>query len=412
MRTDQDEQTGASEGPEDEQIELAESPLQANEALTGASLPELDASLDASAGAPEPYEAGPGEQIDTSGEQIDAFEEQTGAPGEQTGAPLARVERADLAPLDPQLAREAARRAVKPLADATRKAYARYWNEWTLWCTRFGKEPFPAREEDLAVYLLFLSKEGLAPSSIEQVYIAIRSAHRRLKEPLPTLEGVNSLIASLRREQAAQGIAAEVRKDPLLREDLRAMLAKIPKGPAGVRDKAILLLGFGAALRRSELAALDVGDVSVAPDWVLRVRIGKSKTDQEGRGVSLAILPADNPAECAGRAVAAWLKGAGLTEGPLFRPLYRVPATKQVLVKPSRMSPGRIAKIVKAYAKAAGLDESRLSGHSLRAGFATQASNDGLPLHRIMEVTRHESERVARGYIRNADPAKRAVKLF
>ena len=137
------------------------------------------------------------------------------------------------------------------------------------------------------------------------------------------------------------------------------MVATAPDKLAGLRDRALLLIGFGGALRRSELVALDVDDIAEAETGLL-VTIRGSKTDQERQGVTIAVARGD--IACPARALRDWLDAAGIKAGALFRPI-----DKGGTVPASRLTDRSVANIVKAYAERAGFDASMFSGHSLRA---------------------------------------------
>src|ERR1700747_993241 len=144
------------------------------------------------------------------------------------------------------------------------------------------------------------------------------------------------------------------------------MVATAPAKLAGLRDRALLLIGFGGALRRSELVALDVADLEETETGLL-VTIRGSKTDQDRGGVTIAIARGD--VACPVKALRAWLNAADIEAGPIFRPI-----DKGGTVRDSRLTDRSVANIVKAYAKRAGFDASMFSGHSLRAGFPTSAA--------------------------------------
>jgi integrase len=169
------------------------------------------------------------------------------------------------------------------------------------------------------------------------------------------------------------------------------------------------LLGFGAALRRSELVGLAIGDVEPVPNRGLRVLVRRSKTDQQGRGQEVAVWAnRDDPAFCPLAGLHAWLRHrragsdmAGTTadaERPLFCGL-----TKAGRLTGQGLSDKAVARLVKQAAADAGLDPDRYSGHSLRAGLATAAGDDGAGLADLMRQTRHRSTEVALGYLRPAD---------
>ena len=160
-----------------------------------------------------------------------------------------------------------------------------------------------------------------------------------------------------------------------------------------------MLIGFGAALRRSELAALDLGDVSISKQGLI-VRLRRSKTDQEGVGVEVAIHRGRDHRLCAVAAFEAWIEASKITEGPLFRP---VAGRGGGGVRPERLNDRTVALIVQRAVKRAGLDPTLFAAHSLRAGLATSAALAGADLASIMRQTRHKSVDVARGYVRVAD---------
>jgi integrase len=189
--------------------------------------------------------------------------------------------------------------------------------------------------------------------------------------------------------------AAKVRKAPAVAAKVRAMVTLAPVGLAGLRDRALVLLGFAGAFRRPELVALDVADIAETETGLL-VTIRRSKTDQEGEGVIIAVARGD--VVCPARALREWLDAAGIECGPIFRPI-----NKAGTVAVSRLTDRSVANIVKAYANRAGFDASLFSGHSLRSGFLTTAAANGASIFKMMDVSRHKSVDTLRGYVRDAE---------
>jgi len=165
-----------------------------------------------------------------------------------------------------------------------------------------------------------------------------------------------------------------------------------------MRDKALLLLGFAGAFRRSELAQLNVADLEFRPEG-LRVIIRRSKTDQDGAGQILAVVRGNKA--CPVAALEAWLAHAEITDGPVFRPVL-----KGGRVLPERLSSQSVALIVKRHAERVGYNPALFSGHSLRAGFLTSAAARGASLFKMMDVSRHRSADTLRIYIRDAEAFK------
>ena len=191
---------------------------------------------------------------------------------------------------------------------------------------------------------------------------------------------------------------AQKGKTPIYWEDMEKMVKSMDlKNITEVRDKAILLMGFMGAFRRSELVGLDVEDLSFFPQGMI-VSIRQSKTDQMGQGQQLGIPYLEDKHMCAVLAVKEWIFKAGLSTGPLFRRILKsgVPAT-------NRLSDKTVNLIVKKYARRIGLQEDLYGAHSLRHGFATYAALHGVEERIIMKQTRHRSVEMVRHYINEAN---------
>ncbi len=189
--------------------------------------------------------------------------------------------------------------------------------------------------------------------------------------------------------------------------DIQRMIDVAGTTLADLRDRARVLLGFGAALRRSELVALDVRDLVFEAEGVL-VRIRRSKTDAEGHGATVPVLAhPETPHYCPVRAVQAWLQAANITDGPVFRRFRRGESVAE-----TALTDQYVARIVKRLAAQAGLDPSAYSGHSLRSGFLTTAARLGEDAFKMAAQSRHQSLNTVRLYVREAEvfqqhPAKR-----
>jgi integrase len=243
----------------------------------------------------------------------------------------------------------------------------------------------------VAAYISACADHGdLKAGSIQRRVSAIAAFH--------TVAGFNSPAASPEVKLTLAGIrrtlgTAQQGKAPILTADVAAMLAHLPDRLIGVRDRALLLIGFAGAFRRSELVALDTGDIEFREDGV-KVTIRKSKTDQEGAGQVIGI--ARGSKLCPVRAIEEWTAAAGITGGAIFRHVDRHGRLLE------RMSPEAVALVVKRYAAVAGLDPAKYAGHSLRAGLVTQAAINGVQELAIMKQTRHKSSEMLRKYVRDA----------
>jgi integrase len=188
---------------------------------------------------------------------------------------------------------------------------------------------------------------------------------------------------------------AAVQKAPTLTDDIRAMVDATDAGTIGARDRALMLLGFAGAFRRSELVSLDAEDCAFGKDG-LTVTLRRSKTDQQGTGRKIGIPYGANPGTCPVRTIQAWLEQAGVSAGPLFRSINR-----HGKVQPGRLAGIDVARVVKKLVDRAGLDAAKYAGHSLRAGHATSAAIAGASERSIMNQTGHRSVQMVRRYIRD-----------
>ncbi|MFW2850375.1 tyrosine-type recombinase/integrase [Sphingomonas sp. TX0543] len=279
----------------------------------------------------------------------------------------------------------------------TLRAYASDWRQFQDWCWGRGLEPLPAAPEVVATYLASLARAGRADSTITRHVAAIVWQHRHEGLPPPTAHDTHQLIvdtlSGIRREQRARPTR---KKAAISAKDLAGMIDKSDGlSTRAVRDRAILALGLAAALRRSELVALQLADVELV-DAGVTVRIGHSKTDQEGEGTTIAV-PAGKVVRPAAH-LNAWLTVRGGAPGPLFT---RVGTRGEFTME--AMSDRSVARLVKRYARLQGLDPEVMAGHSLRAGFLTEAARTRASLAKMQEVSRHKSVTVLLGYVRSAE---------
>lgn len=295
---------------------------------------------------------------------------------------------AELLELEQNLA-DAHEFALSEKSDATRLAYSSDARHFGAWCHRHGLTPLPATVDTAAAYFASLAREGLKAATIDRRAAAVAYAHRlkRLESPT-TAEPVRRVLRGIKNRL---GVAVD-RKSPATAQAVAKMLRKIPDTLTGKRDRALILLGFAAALRRSELVALDVADLERASEGVL-VHIRRSKTDQAGEGHVVAVPRGGKLKPCA--ALEDWL-AAVPPAGPVFRRIRKGGALGE------RLTGQSVALIVKQYAGAAGLDADLFAGHSLRAGFVTSALEAGADLLKVMDVTRHREVSTLKTYDRRA----------
>jgi len=288
---------------------------------------------------------------------------------------------------------EASFRAARALS--TLRAYQHDWQQFRLWCERHALVALPATPPTLILYSTDLTKnEQRKWNTLQRRLAAVSQLHQQAGFDSPTRSwAVKQFLAGLRREI---GVAPQ-RKRPVLADDLREILTELPDSLLGKRDRALLLLGFTGAFRRSELVALDVEDLEETRDGLV-VRVRRSKTDQEGEGRVVGIPQGREQATCPLWALASWKAAAHLESGPLFRVMNR-----HGHVLPKRLSGEGVAIVVKRYVEALGFDPAAFAGHSLRAGLATSAAAAGKSERAIMSQTGHRSLTILRRYIREGN---------
>jgi integrase len=294
------------------------------------------------------------------------------------------------------LRQEAKRLVEPPHARETRRRYSREVRTFREFCRAIGAEPLPASPDTVVLYLAQMKAQGRTAGGIDAALTAISTFHRAAGHDSPRA----SLAVATARENIRREIgAAPKKKAPMRLDRLRAAVEAIPVDTLlGKRDRAILLLGFAGAFRRSELVGLDARDWTFCPEGA-RVLIRKSKTDQGGRGKVKAI-PSGAPGNPVA-AVRAWIDAANLSEGPLFRAVDRWGH-----VGAGRLDGRTVARVVKRALAAAGCSEEEIreyAGHSLRGGLATEAAAQRKARHKIQAQTGHASGAMLDQYINDAE---------
>lgn len=300
------------------------------------------------------------------------------------------------------LADRATRYAEGARADATRTAYRGDWMAFEAFCDVYGFAALPA---DPATVGLYLARDGAtrAPATLTRRLSAIAVAHALAGHHLDTRHpAIRDVMRGVRR---THGVAPRRQAAPLTTPLLVRLLDTCGNDRLiDVRDRALLLIGFAAALRQSEIVDLDFADIIVRPEG-LRVAIRRSKSDQEGEGQVVAIGRTGS-STCPANAYEMWVSAAGIDEGAMFR---RVDRHGRLL---DRLKPEAVADMVRSRAGRAGLPEpERYSGHSLRAGLATAAASAGVEERLIMNQTRHRSVGMVRRYVREGELFRRNLSV-
>jgi len=275
----------------------------------------------------------------------------------------------------------------------TRRSYARAWSAWLAFVGDQDQARAPSAEL-VAAWLASLHGQGLRPSTIRLRLAGLSSLLQA--RGLPSPRGSPLVRATLRGICRVQGTATEGRRAL----DLVDLVAGLPRGqgPIDVRDRALLLVGWAGALRRSELVGLRRSEL-VEEGPGLRLLLARSKGDPLGAGVQVAIPRGQVAERCPVAAALAWLDLVEQLDqdpaGPWLRSVSRHGA-----IGVGQLDPGAVGAAVRRCAVRAGLDPHGYGAHSLRAGFITAAAAAGIAEHRIARHSRHRSIAVLRGYVR------------
>jgi integrase len=291
-------------------------------------------------------------------------------------------------------------------AENTRIAYRAAVRAWCAWCEHRGLTPLPASGNDVATFLAAERRRGLAPNTIDLRRAAIRYLHRAAGCAVPTGDiCVAETVAGIRRDATGKGELPE-KKAAATASIIRQILAKIADDPRGLRDKAIILVGFAGALRRSELAAIRVEHLEQT-ERGLRLTIAQTKGSQTA-AVTIP-LPYGETELCPVRALARWREVAGITAGPVFRRIW-LPKKLKTDAPPApprigidAISPFAIASMVQTRAAAAGFDGPHFGGHSLKRGALTTGMERGVHPADLKRLGRHKSFDVLGEYLQFGD---------
>jgi site-specific recombinase XerD len=271
------------------------------------------------------------------------------------------------------------------IADNTRLAYRQDLRDFLNW----GGE-VPCTPDVLAAYIADRA-QTVSAHTISRRVVGIGRAHvsQGHSDPAKT-DLVRTVLRGVRRVKGS----AQRQAAPLLKADVLTMITRMD-GTKGQRDRALILLGFASALRRSELAALDFADIEFVREGLV-IHLRRSKTDQLGEGRKIGV-PLGRTSACPVKAVENWLEVSKITSGPVFRAINRGGGVGQ-----SQLSAQSVALILKDYAKAIGLNPANISGHSLRSGLVTSAIQAGVAVHKVQQQTGHRSVEMLARYIRDA----------
>ena len=295
-------------------------------------------------------------------------------------------------------------------ADNTRRAYRAAVRAWCAWCLKRGLPTLPAAGADVAAFLAGERGRNLSPETIKLRRAAIRYLHRAAGCPVPTDDVcVSETLAGIQRDAARKGQLPR-KKVAATATILRRLLVPIPTDLRGLRDRALLLVGFAGALRRSELAAIRFEQLEKT-DHGIRLTLPHSKGAQDS-AVTVP-LPYGDTELCPVHALEAWLQAARLTDGPVFRRIWLPPRPKQGAppgsppplphIGKNAITAQTVAQVVQARAVAAGFGLRDLGGHSLKRGALTTGMERGIHPAKLKRLGRHKSFDVLGEYLEFGD---------
>ena len=287
------------------------------------------------------------------------------------------------------------------LAASTERAYAHDWADFATFCRRHALEALPAAPQTLALYLKSLESKmsqspaglrngtpGLSVSTLRRRIAAIASKHATEKLETQT---DHPLVKKLVRRYSRTRGTAEKKKDALTIERLPAILIAMPDDLPALRDRALLLLGYAGAFRRSELVALNVDDLRFT-NAGLYVWIAAAKNDPRKKGRELYVPRLPVAELCAVKALEQWLEVVGATAA-----IFRTFDLRGRLTG-SRLDPGDVARVLRRRCATAGV-VGDFAGHSLRRGFITNAAKKRVPIESIKQVTGQRSNAIVLQYV-------------
>ncbi|RMI15421.1 hypothetical protein EBE87_25945, partial [Pseudoroseomonas wenyumeiae] len=291
-----------------------------------------------------------------------------------------------------------ARMARGSKAAETERALKKASGAFLDWASARGLSVLPAEVETVVAYIDWLTEAGKKASTIRQAVWAISQAHVDARIPDPTKD--RDVKLTLQR-MARQVGTRQNQAAPLGQEEVDRILAAAGEAPADLRNVALLLTMRDLLARRSEVVALEVADIEVGKAGIVTATIRRSKTDKFGEGVSKWIDPETHAA------IQRWLACAGIEAGPIFRSV-----NKGGRVGTDALSPGDVARILKGMAKAAGLDHTRISGHSARVGAAQDLAASGTELPALMTAGRWKTATMPARYVEKLAEGRGAMATY
>ena len=282
-------------------------------------------------------------------------------------------------------------------ANNTLRAYKSDFKDFVAFCSRHGLSSLPTEPKIVSLYLTHLSKNSKI-STLRRRLVSISMVHKLKGYYLDTKHPI--IVENLMGIRRVKG-SIQKGKKPILINHLKKIINSINEQNSSetkkLRDKAIILIGFGGGFRRTELISIDYEDLEFVPEG-LKILVKKSKTDQLGEGMIKGLPYFTNEKYCPVKNLKNWLEISQIKSGSIFRRF-----SKGSSLTNKRLTDQSVVLIMKKYLNLAGIENQNFAGHSLRSGFATVAAEYGADERSIMDMTGHKTTQMVRRYIREAN---------
>ena len=283
-------------------------------------------------------------------------------------------------------------------ASNTIRAYKSDFKDFGAFCAKHGFKSLPTEPKIVALYLTYLSGKDSKMSTLRRRLVSISMIHKHKGHYLDTKHPI--IIENLMGIKRTKG-SIQRGKKPILINHLKAIIKVIDEDKIEeikkIRDKTIILTGFGGGFRRTELISIDYEDLEFVPEG-LKITLRRSKTDQFGEGMIKGLPYFSNKDYCPVSHLKKWINLSKIKEGPIFRRFVKGSSLTN-----DRLTDQSVVLIIKRYLEMAGIDKTNFSGHSLRSGFATVSAESGADERSIMAMTGHKTTQMVRRYIKEAN---------
>ena len=282
-------------------------------------------------------------------------------------------------------------------ANNTLRAYKSDFKDFEAFCVKHGFKSLPSEPKIVSLYITHLSKNSKI-STLRRRLVSISMVHKLKGHYLDTKHPI--IAENLMGIRRIKG-SIQIGKKPILINHLRLIINAIDNQKIEeikkLRDKSMILIGFGGGFRRTELISIDHEDLEFVPEG-LKIIIKKSKTDQFGEGMIKGLPYFNNEIYCPVKNLQKWLEISQIKFGPIFRRF-----SKGLSLTDKRLTDQSVVLLIKEYLNLAGIENKNFAGHSLRSGFATVAAESGANERSIMSMTGHKSTQMVRRYIKDAN---------